>query len=123
MLDRGGIVAERLIGAGDVDLGAVVGRAGRERVVLVKDGLVEIAGGKSFAAALGGSLFDASIASTRPRSYSRRIRCLGALERVDLLLHLLDLGLLLLDQILGRCVLVAAASGADRYASGNGQRE
>src|SRR4029077_4117331 len=123
MLNRSGVVAERLVSAGDVDLSAVVGRAGRDCVVVVMDGLAEIAGGKSFAAALGGSLFDASIASARGRSDSRRIRLLCALERVDLLLHLLDLGLLLLHQILGRRVLLAAASGADRRESSNSQCE
>ena len=81
------------------------------------------AGGKSLATALGGGLFDSSIASARPRSYSGNIRCLIGLERVDLLLELFDLSLLLLHQLIGRLVLIAAASGADDCESSNCHRE
>src|SRR5438045_2229720 len=111
MLHRRLVVAQRLVRARDIQLGAFVGGAGRESILVVAKGLAEITRREALPAALRRSVLDALITSIRTGGYTRRVaRGLVILERFDLLLHLLDLSLLLLNQLFVRFRLSIAAS-------------
>lgn len=111
-VDGGDFVAERLVAARDVDLGPFIVGAGQQRILVISQRLVEIAGGKPVPAALTGRRLHILIASAP--SGARDSRCvvliLTRLELLEFLLLMLELFLLLLNQLIGSVNLIAHAS-------------
>jgi len=114
-VDGGDVVAERLVAARDVDLGALIVGAGQERILVVSECLVELARGELVAAALARDRLDVLVAAAP--SGGRGSWCIALilirLEGFELLLLMLELFLLLLNQLVGGVDLIAHASRAD----------